>query len=107
MQFVLNYEEGAESIVLHGNPASETFLSEIVGAQPFPNWHMSTESLYECRSRAGLWRALRVFERRGLPLTIFGVAMALARSRRRSPRSWRAVTRSPVTAQRRGDPAPA
>ena len=80
MQFVLNYEEGAESSVLHGNPASETFLSEIVGAQPFPNRHMSTESLYEYGSRGGLWRALRVFERRGLPLTIFGVAMALARN---------------------------
>jgi putative urate catabolism protein len=80
VQFVLNYEEGAENNVLHGDPASETFLSEIVGAQPFPNRHMSMESLYEYGSRAGLWRVLRVFERRGLPLTIFGVAAALARN---------------------------
>jgi allantoinase len=81
VQFVLNYEEGAENNVLHGDQASETFLSEIVGAQPFPNRHMSMESLYEYGSRAGLWRVLRVFDRRGLPLTIFGVAMALARNR--------------------------
>ena len=80
VQFVLNYEEGAENSVLHGDQASETFLSEIVGAQPFPNRHMSMESLYEYGSRAGLWRVLRVFDRRGLPLTIFGVAMALARN---------------------------
>jgi allantoinase len=80
VQFVLNYEEGAESNVLHGDQTSETFLSEIVGAQPFPNRHMSMESLYEYGSRAGLWRVLRVFDRRGLPLTIFGVAMALARN---------------------------
>ena len=80
VQFVLNYEEGAENSVLDGDQASETFLSEIVGAQPFPNRHMSMESLYEYGSRAGLWRVLRVFGRRGLPLTIFGVAMALARN---------------------------
>ena len=80
VQFVLNYEEGAESSVLHGDPGSETFLSDIVGAQPFPNRHMSMESLYEYGSRAGLWRVLRVFDRRGLPLTIFGVSMALARN---------------------------
>jgi allantoinase len=80
VQFVLNYEEGAENSVLHGDPGSEVFLSEIVGAQPFPNRHMSMESLYEYGSRAGLWRVLRVFDRRGLPLTVFGVAMALARN---------------------------
>jgi len=80
VQFVLNYEEGAENSVLHGDQASETFLSEIVGAQPFPNRHMSMESLYEYGSRAGVWRVLRVFGRRELPLTIFGVAMALARN---------------------------
>lgn len=80
VQFVLNYEEGAENNVLHGDSASETFLSEIVGAQPFPNRHMSMESLYEYGSRAGLWRVLRVFDRRGLPLTVFGVADALARN---------------------------
>jgi allantoinase len=81
VQFVLNYEEGAENNVLHGDPSSETFLSEIVGAQSFPNRHMSMESLYEYGSRAGLWRVVRVFERRGLPLTVFGVAQALARNR--------------------------
>ncbi|GAB3233430.1 allantoinase PuuE [Mycolicibacterium hippocampi] len=80
VQFVLNYEEGAESSVLHGDASSETFLSEIVAAQPFPNRHMSMESLYEYGSRAGLWRVLRTFGRRDLPLTIFGVAMALARN---------------------------
>src|SRR6478609_1688455 len=80
VQFVLNYEEGAENSVLDGDPGSETFLSEITPAESFPNRHMSMESIYEYGSRAGLWRVLRVFERRGLPLTIFGVAMALARN---------------------------
>lgn len=79
VQFVLNYEEGAENNVLHGDAASETFLSEIVGAQAFPARHMSMESIYEYGSRAGLWRVLRLFETRGLPLTIFAVAMALQR----------------------------
>lgn len=80
LQFVLNYEEGGENCVLHGDPASETFLSEIIGAQAFPMRHMSMESLYEYGSRAGLWRVLRLFEERKLPLTIFGVAMALRRN---------------------------
>jgi allantoinase len=80
LQFVLNYEEGAENSVLHGDAGSETFLSEIVAAQAFPNRHMSMESLYEYGSRAGLWRVLRLFDRRGLPLTIFGVAQALQRN---------------------------
>jgi len=80
LQFVLNYEEGGENNVLHGDPASETFLSEIIGAQAFPMRHMSMESLYEYGSRAGLWRLLRMFEERKLPLTIFGVAMALKRN---------------------------
>jgi allantoinase len=80
LQFVLNYEEGAENNVLHGDPASETFLSEIVGAAAFPARHMSMESLYEYGSRAGLWRLLRIFEERRLPLTVFGVAMALKRN---------------------------
>jgi len=79
LQFVLNYEEGAENCVLHGDPASETFLSEIVGASAFPMRHMSMESLYEYGSRAGLWRLLRLFEERALPLTVFGVAQALQR----------------------------
>lgn len=79
LQFVLNHEEGGENNVLHGDAASETFLSEIIGAQAFPMRHMSMESLFEYGSRAGLWRVLRVFERRGLPLTVFAVAEALRR----------------------------
>jgi putative urate catabolism protein len=79
LQFVLNHEEGAESNVLHGDAASETFLSEIVDAQAFPMRHMSMESLYEYGSRAGLWRVLRAFETRRLPLTVFAVAQALQR----------------------------
>jgi putative urate catabolism protein len=79
LQFVLNHEEGGESSVLHGDAASETFLSEIISAQPFAMRHMSMESLYEYGSRAGLWRVLRAFEQRKLPLTIFAVAMALQR----------------------------
>jgi len=80
LQFVLNYEEGGENNVLHGDAASETFLSEIIGAQAFPMRHMSMESLYEYGSRAGLWRLLRLFEARQLPLTVFGVSMALKRN---------------------------
>ncbi len=80
VQFVLNYEEGAENCVLDGDPASEVFLSEIVNAQPFPMRHMSMESLYEYGSRAGVWRVLRAFERRQLPLTIFAVAVAIRRN---------------------------
>ena len=79
VQFVLNYEEGGENSVLHGDAASETFLSEIVSALPFPARHMSMESLYEYGSRAGVWRLLRLFRERRLPLTVFAVAMALAR----------------------------
>ena len=79
VQFVLNHEEGAENSVLDGDPASETFLSEIIGAQAFPMRHMSMESLFEYGSRAGLWRVLRAFEQRRLPLTIFGCALALQR----------------------------
>ena len=79
VQFVLNYEEGGENNVLHGDAGSEQFLSEIVGAASYPARHMSMESIYEYGSRVGVWRILREFERRGLPLTVFGVAMALAR----------------------------
>ena len=74
VQFVLNVEEGGESNPLHGDAASEVFLSDIVGAQPYPNRHMSMESLYEYGTRAGLWRILREFDGRGLPLTVFAVA---------------------------------
>lgn len=79
MQFVLNYEEGGENCVLHGDPASEIFLSEIIGAQAFNARHLSMESIYEYGSRVGIWRILREFERRQLPLTVFGVSMALER----------------------------
>lgn len=79
LQFVLNYEEGGENCVLHGDAASEQFLSEIVGAAAYPARHMSMEGIYEYGSRAGVWRILREFEHRKLPLTIFGVSMALQR----------------------------
>ncbi|RII81977.1 allantoinase PuuE [Neopusillimonas maritima] len=79
VQFVLNYEEGGENCVLHGDPASEQFLSEIVGAAAYPDRHMSMESIYEYGSRAGVWRILREFEKRKVPLTVFGVGMALER----------------------------
>jgi len=79
VQFVLNYEEGGENSVLHGDAASETFLSEIVSAAAFAHRHMSMESLYEYGSRAGVWRILRLFRERELPLTVFGVGMALLR----------------------------
>lgn len=80
VQFVLNYEEGSESNVLHGDEHSEIFLSEIIGAEPFAARHMSMESIYEYGSRAGVWRVLGEFERRQLPLTVFGVGMALERN---------------------------
>jgi putative urate catabolism protein len=79
VQFVLNYEEGGENCVLHGDAGSEQFLSEIVGAAAYPDRHLSMESIYEYGSRAGVWRILREFEQRGLPLTIFAVGMALER----------------------------
>jgi putative urate catabolism protein len=79
LSFVLNYEEGAERSVLHGDAASETFLSEMAGASAYEARHLSMESLYEYGSRAGVWRILREFERRDLPLSVFAVAMALER----------------------------
>ncbi len=79
VQFVLNYEEGGENSVLHGDAGSEQFLSEMSNPPAYPARHLSMESLYEYGSRVGVWRLLREFERRGLPLTVFGVAMALER----------------------------
>ncbi|MEM7079136.1 MAG: allantoinase PuuE [Pseudomonadota bacterium] len=79
VQIVLNFEEGAENSVLHGDQYSETFLSEIVGAQPYAARHMSMETLYEYGTRAGFWRLYRLFERYQVPVTVFGVAMALQR----------------------------
>ncbi len=80
VQFVLNYEEGGENSVLHGDAGSEQFLSEMFNPASFPDRHISMEGIYEYGARAGVWRILREFERRGLPLTIFGVATALERS---------------------------
>jgi putative urate catabolism protein len=81
VQLVLNYEEGGESSILHGDAASEAFLSEIVGAQPWPGMrHMNMESIYEYGSRAGFWRLWRMFTDRAIPLTVFGIATALARN---------------------------
>lgn len=79
VQFVLNYEEGGENCVLHGDPASEQFLSDIIGAPAYTARHLSMESVYEYGSRAGVWRILREFEARQLPLTVFAVGMALER----------------------------
>lgn len=81
VQFVVNYEEGGENCVLHGDAASEAFLSDIVGAAAYPGQrHMNMESLYEYGSRAGFWRLHRLFSERGLPVTVFAVAMAMQRN---------------------------
>ena len=81
VQFVVNYEEGAENCVLHGDAASEAFLSEIVGAEPvLGQRHMNMESLYEYGARAGFWRLHRMFTGNQMPVTVFGVAMALERN---------------------------
>ena len=80
VQFVINYEEGGERNVLDGDPHSEVFLSEIIGAQPYTDRHKSMESLYEYGSRAGFWRLHRLFQEYELPVTVFGVALALSRN---------------------------
>ncbi|NMM10759.1 MAG: allantoinase PuuE [Polaromonas sp.] len=79
LQFVLNYEEGGENAVLHGDAGSEQFLSEMFNPPSFNDRHLSMESIYEYGSRVGVWRILREFEKRQLPLTVFGVGMALQR----------------------------
>jgi len=79
VQFVLNYEEGGENAVLHGDAASEQFLSEMFNPAAYPERHMSMEGIYEYGSRVGVWRILREFEKRQLPLTVFGVSTALQR----------------------------
>ena len=82
VQFVLNYEEGGENCILHGDNASEAFLSEIVGAKPYEGVrHMSMESIYEYGSRAGVWRILRLFKEFDIPITVFAVALAIARNK--------------------------
>jgi putative urate catabolism protein len=81
VQFVLNYEEGGENAILHGDAASEAFLSDVLGAAPWPGQrHMNVESMYEYGARAGFWRVWRLFCERKLPLTVFGVATALQRN---------------------------
>ena len=81
VQLVLNYEEGGEMSVLHGDAASESFLSDLINPAPIVGArHMSIEQIYEYGSRAGVWRLLRLFERRGVPVTVFGVAMAMERN---------------------------
>ncbi len=81
VQFVINYEEGGENCILHGDRASEAFLSEIVGAQALEGVrHMNMESIYEFGSRAGFWRLHRLFTERQIPVTVYGVAMALERN---------------------------
>lgn len=80
LQFVINYEEGGERCILHGDNESEAFLSEIIGAEPFPNArHMNMESMYEYGARVGFWRLRQMFVEREIPVTVFGVAMALER----------------------------
>ena len=80
VQIVLNYEEGAENCVLNGDKNSEVFLSEIIGAQPIKGRHMNMESLYEYGSRAGFWRLHNLFQEKEIPITIFGVGMALEKN---------------------------
>ena len=81
VQFVINYEEGGENCILHGDPASEKFLSEIVGAEAIAGMrHMNMESIYEYGSRAGFWRLHRLFTEHNMPVTVFAVAMALQRN---------------------------
>jgi putative urate catabolism protein len=81
VQFVVNYEEGGENCILHGDAAAEAFLSDIANAAPIVGArHMNMESLYEYGSRAGFWRLLRLFDQRGLPFTCFGVGLALLRN---------------------------
>lgn len=79
LQFVLNYEEGGENCILHGDEHSEMFLSEIVGAQAYADRHLSMESIYEYGSRAGFWRLHRLFTQYRIPVTVFGVTMAMQR----------------------------
>jgi peptidoglycan/xylan/chitin deacetylase (PgdA/CDA1 family) len=92
VQFVLNYEEGGENNPLHGDPTSETFLSELVTAQAYENRHMTMESMYEYGSRAGVWRILREFDQRGLPPTT-GCAGSTTRTCPRPPSAAMSASR--------------
>ena len=90
VQIVLNYEEGAENCVLNGDKQSEVFLSEIIGAQPVKGRHINMESLYEYGSRRGFWRVHKLFQEKKIPITIFGVGMALEKN----PEICRAIKNS-------------
>ena len=99
VQFVLNYEEGGENNILHGDAASEAFLSEIVGAQAWVGQrHWNMESIYEYGARAGFWRLWRMFTERKVPLTIYGVATALMRSPEQVQAMQQRAGKSPATA---------
>ena len=80
LQIVLNYEEGAENCIINGDKHSEVFLSEIIGAQPVKGRHINMESLYEYGSRSGFWRLHKLFQEKKIPITIFGVGMALEKN---------------------------
>ena len=80
LQIVLNYEEGAENNILHGDKNSETFLSEIIGAKAIKDRHINMETMYEYGSRRGFWRIHKLFQEKKIPVTIFGVAMALEKN---------------------------
>ena len=90
LQIVLNYEEGAENCVLHGDKYSEVFLSEIIGAKPIKGRHINMESLYEYGSRSGFWRLHKLFQEKKIPITIFGVGMAL----KKNPEVCRAIIKA-------------
>ena len=98
VQFVLNYEEGGENATLHGDAGSEQFLSEMFNPAAYPDRHLSMESIYEYGSRVGLWRILREFEKRQLPLTVFGVGMALERYPEAARAFVELAMKSPATA---------
>ena len=93
LQIVLNYEEGAENSVLHGDKFSETFLSEIIGAQPIKGRHINMESLYDYGSRSGFWRLHKIFQEKKIPITIFAVGMALERN----PEICKTIKESEIT----------
>src|SRR5215472_13501815 len=81
VQFVMNFEEGGENCILHGDAASEAFLSDVLGAKPWPGQrHMNVESMFEYGARAGFWRLWRIFTERKIPVTVFAVATALVRN---------------------------
>ncbi len=98
LQFVINYEEGGENCILHGDPASEAFLSEVMGASPWQGQrHMSIETIYEYGSRVGFWRLHRLFTEMGIPVTVFGWRWPCSATRRRFKPCWMRIGKSPVT----------